>query len=39
MSQNRVINHPAVVATTDDLILVDDDAADGDFSDGGGFLA
>ena len=38
MSQNRVINHPAVVATTNDLVFIDDDAADGDLADGGSFF-
>lgn len=39
MSQNRMIDHPAIVAPADDLVFINDDAANGDLADGGSFFA
>ena len=35
MSQNRMIDHPAIVAPADDFVFINDDTANGDLTDGG----
>ena len=39
MSQNRMIDHPAIVAPADDFVFINDDTANGDLTLAAAFFA